>query len=164
LSRNFGSFRNNPHEIFELTDLKIILLVYTFEQFGTANNFSFTVANILTAATDPLTPAIGLSVGGFTINDAVLEIFGGSFCFSFSSADAFTCGVVTPGAFALFANPTAPGSYSSGIHIAIGGFPDIDRLTISEVSTVIPEPTSLVLLGTVVAGLAWRLRRKQFSR
>src|SRR5436190_4418771 len=69
--------------------------LYVFEQTGTTNSFSFTVPNILTSATDPLTPAIGQSVGGFAITDAIFAPFSGTqFCISLgSNTNAFNCGL-----------------------------------------------------------------------
>jgi len=144
--------------------------LYTFEQTGTSNSFSFTVPSLLTGTTDPLTPAIGLSVGGFTISDAFFGPLGSGFCASFSGSsttDAFNCGITTnvgglTGGFGTFLNPTSVGVYtmSGG---AAGGFPNLNRLTISQVPAAVPEPTSLVLLGTLVAGVGWRLGRKRLS-
>jgi hypothetical protein len=145
--------------------------IYTFDQTATTNNFSFTVPVILTALSDPLTPAIGQLVGGFTITDAVFGPFTASeFCVGFAGSitDAFTCGLSgggnpVIGSIGLIPNPTAVGVYSFS-PLSFGGFPALNRLTISEVSAV-PEPSTLILLGTAVAGLRWRLRRrKRFNR
>jgi hypothetical protein len=140
--------------------------MYTFEQTGTSNNFSFIVPTVITAGADPLAPAIGQIVGGFTITDAVLVPWDATvFCVSFGAGntDAFNCGLSDfsdlIGEYALLPNPTSVGVYSF-FGSSFGGFPSLNQLTISEVPTAVPEPTSLILLGTLTVGLGWKLRRK----
>ena len=140
--------------------------MYSFE-LQTGDTFSFTVPSIITAMTDPLTPAIGISVAGLTIADSVFAPdvnFPGEFCFSFAATgtDAIPCFINREGdaTFASFLNPFAVGVYESVFSGNVGGLSFIDTLTITAVPTAIPEPFSVVLLGTVVGVLALGHRRK----
>ena len=141
--------------------------LYTFDQTGTSNSVSFTVPSILKSSQDPLTQAIGQTVGGVTIADA---FFGHSnesiYCvvFAGSGSDAFNCGISSEtgapfiGELGILINPTAVGVYNI-FPISWRDFPPLDRLTISNIDTV-PESGSMALLGLGLAGLGLSRRRK----
>jgi hypothetical protein len=145
--------------------------LYTFEQTGTSSSFSFTTPTILTGTHDPFTEVIGLSVGGFTITDAIFgPVNASQYCFGFgaSGTDAFllsgSCGLTNPtglvGIVSAIPNPTAVGVYAfSGA--AFGGFPNLNRLTISEVATTpVPEPGTIGLLGAAILALVPHVRKR----
>ena len=62
--------------------------------------------------------------------------------------------------YALFTNPTAVGVYSMVGGNNVGGFPLLDRLTISETAEV-PEPSTVafIALGFVILAVRRKARR-----
>jgi hypothetical protein len=106
-------------------------ILYAFAETGTSNSISFTVPTLLTGNHEPFTEVIGLTVGGFTIADAVFAPFGASSCcaaFAGSGTNALNCGIGNPnggpvGNLGTITNPTAVGVYSYNFSVGGGGFP-----------------------------------------
>jgi PEP-CTERM motif len=144
--------------------------MYSFS--STAGSFSFTETSLLTTSQ-------GISINPFTLDgvsftNASLNVVGMGDCFLFGTSNVSfdDChGDVPSGNFswfsALFVNATAVGTYTSGAFGcgSGGGDPCIFpipagwSLEILQTSAV-PEPSSLMLLGSGALGLIGPVRRK----
>jgi hypothetical protein len=143
-----------------------------------AFSFSFTaptfVGNPSTPAFTPFTVTDGTH--SWTMTEDWVGTGNGINCFEFGTgageANLGSCGAVVAGIggeiqFASSVLPTATGTYGltpgfGGILLFAGGgdFPGLTgTLTVSEVSGV-PEPTSILLLTSILCAVGWRVRRR----
>jgi len=146
-----------------------------------AFSFSFTaptfVGNGATPAFTPFTVTDGTH--SWTMTEDSIGTANGINCFEFgtglggpNSVSLFPCTAVVFGiggeiGFASSVLPTATGTYGltpgfGSILLFAGGgdFPGLTgTLTVSEVSGV-PEPTSMLLLASILCAVGWRVRRR----
>ena len=128
---------------------------------GNNNTFSITEPSLITT-TGAFNVSFKIGKGTFTSGyfDAATD------CFTFSTSTVVDCDSSATGDsfFANFSGATAPGTYAAGLPGcgANNGGPCeiLESLTISGSSSATPEPSSLILLGSGLLGVAGTLRRK----
>ena len=142
--------------------------IYTFSDTdATPYSFSFEVASILTADTDPLAVTPIVATNGTTFTDAALDVGGTTYCFTFAygTGSAGLCslsGSAGSGGVALsFTNANMVGTFNRTggflVNFSFNEFPD--QLVISE--STAPEPASLLLLATGGFGYVISRRRRR---
>jgi PEP-CTERM motif len=127
---------------------------------------SGTAPYFLTYLNDPLGGYIGVvSFGGPTLDGAsqihVFYNFATSSCGdhwgdTLATLDSATCGATTFGKMTVYETGVEIGDWNNGTS-TIPAFADIQSITVSSV----PEPASLLLLGSGLAGAVIRLRSKR---
>jgi len=141
--------------------------LYTFERTATnPYSFSFMVRDLIIGVQDPL-PVTPLPVESFVFTDAAAVVSPDFSCFvyvtsgSSAFADSDSCGISGLGMFAYsFSDLGAPGVYSlfSSTGLPIGG---VQSLAISSTTpAVVPEPSSVILLGTACGLMSIRFRKR----
>ncbi len=135
--------------------------LYTFTTSG--GSFSFTQANLITTSgAFSITP---FTLGAYTFTQALYSTSLGCFDFGTAGATIFgdnnSCGYSTTAGnaafYALFSPlPTTTGTFSAGTSFSSFG-PSLQSLTISQV----PEPSSMLLLGSGVLALMGARRRRR---
>jgi hypothetical protein len=143
-----------------------------------AFSFSFTAPTFVGDGTTPAFTPFTVTDGTYSWTMTEDEVVGGATgaCFEFGTGGAslvsgalcgFFVGGPPDGAFLLQTStlPTATGTYGftgSGLFDFAGGpgGQDVRGLTGSLTVSDVPEPTSILLLGSILGAVGWRVRRR----
>jgi len=143
--------------------------LYSFTGPNSGDDFSFTVPALLTAGV-----ATSLAITPITIDGATFTTAGYSegpllTCFAFAETGSSydlegdgQCGFSPPNKILeLIAQQPidATGVYSLGRFNTSGASIGTNKLTITSETSAVPEPTSVILLGTLCAMAGWRVRK-----
>lgn len=122
--------------------------------------------NFFSTAADPvfnlvITLPTGTNVIGFDIKNANGEGAGAGSYEIYVNGTLFQTIATTFNTFSFFGVTDLNGISSVAIRSLLGGDPVIDNVTFGPAATETPEPASMVLLGTGLAGLAAAARRRR---